>query len=289
MSFYETSSFTEYLRHEATYLIPPAENSFPVQEEQGVCGTTIVALKHTEGVLLAADRRATMGNVIASSEIEKIFIIDDYTAIGFAGTVGIATELIRLFSAEIEHYEKIEGKPLSFAGKANKLAQLIRFNFSSARQGLIAIPLIIGMDYCAGEQGHKFSHGNIVSFDVIGGQYRESHGYRAIGSGAVYAQSSLKRTFDESDSMETAIIKAIVALEDAAENDSATGGINRARGVYPLVININAHGASRLEEDTIIELVDSSHFDSWLSTQSSLRNTDSQHRKSTRSVKKEKK
>ena len=101
-------------------------------------GTTIVALKYPGGVLIAGDRRATQGNMIASRDMEKVYITDDYTAAGIAGTAAIAVEFVRLFAVELEHYEKIEGVPLTFDGKVNRLAIMVRGNLAAAMQGLVA-------------------------------------------------------------------------------------------------------------------------------------------------------
>src|SRR5947208_16866293 len=91
-------------------------------------GTTIVAVTFPGGVVLAGDRRATMGNVIAQRDIEKVFPADEYSAVGIAGTAGLAVEMVKLFQTELEHYEKIEGMTLWMAGQAHRLDALSRRN-----------------------------------------------------------------------------------------------------------------------------------------------------------------
>ena len=115
---------------------------------------------------MAGDRRATMGNIIAQRDIEKVFPADEYSCVGIAGTAGLAVEMVRLFQVELEHYEKIEGTPLSLDGKANRLAALIRGNLGMAMQGLAVVPLFAGYDLTP-------ASGRIFSYDVTGGRYEE--------------------------------------------------------------------------------------------------------------------
>ena len=107
-------------------------------------GTTIVGCLFDGGVVIAGDRRATMGNVIAQRDIEKVFVTDAYSAAGMAGTAGLGVEMLRLFTVELEHYEKIEGTTLSLEGKANKLSAMVRGNLGAAMQGLAVVPLLVG-------------------------------------------------------------------------------------------------------------------------------------------------
>ncbi len=203
-------------------------------------GTTIVALRTADGVVMAGDRRATMGNLIAQNDIEKVFAADDRSVIGIAGTAGLAVELVRLFQVELEHYEKIEGVPLSLDGKANRLATLLRGNLGMAMQGLAIVPLFAGFD--AGR-----STGRIFSYDVTGGRYEE-HDFYAVGSGASFARGSLKKLFRRGATADEAVRAALQALYDAADDDSATGGPDMARGIYPVVATVDASGVRLLAE-----------------------------------------
>ena len=182
-------------------------------------GTTIVALTFSGGVLIAGDRRATMGNLVAQRDIEKVFVTDAYSAVGIAGTAGIAVEMVRLYAVELEHYEKIEGVALSLDGKANRLAAMIRGNLGAALQGLAVLPLFIGYDL---DTTDPAAAGRIVSFDVAGGRYDEHGGYQAVGSGSLFAKSALKKLHDPSAGRDTAVRNAIEALYDAADDDTAT-------------------------------------------------------------------
>lgn len=210
-------------------------------------GTTIVALTFPGGVIMAGDRRATAGNVIASREIQKVFPADEYTCVGIAGTAGLAIEMVRLFQVELEHYEKIEGTPLSLDGKANRLATMIRGNLGLAMQGLAVVPLFAGYDLEAGE-------GRIFSYDPVGGQYEE-HGFHSVGSGSVYARGSLKKLYRADFDTAGAVTAALQALYDAADDDSATGGPDLTRRIYPVVAQVTEDGFRRLPDAEVGRLV----------------------------------
>ncbi|GGM62467.1 proteasome subunit beta [Longimycelium tulufanense] len=240
-----TSSFTEFLRAAAPEMLPGHRGSVEGRVE-APHGTTIVALTFRGGVLVAGDRRATMGNVIAQRDIEKVFVTDEYSAAGIAGTAGIAIEMVRLFAVELQHYEKIEGVPLSLDGKANRLATMLRGNLDGALMGLAVLPLFVGYDLDAPEPDRA---GRIISYDVTGGRYEESAGYHAVGSGALFAKSALKKRYDPEADAETAVRTAVEALYDAADDDTATGGPDLSRGIFPVVITITADGAVRLPEE----------------------------------------
>src|SRR5690349_15649136 len=208
-------------------------------------GTTIVALACAEGVVLAGDRRATMGNIIASRDIEKVFAADAYSLVGIAGTAGIGLELVRLFQVELEHYEKIEGAMLSIEGKANRLATMIRNNLGAAMQGLAVVPLFAGFDLDATAPDRA---GRVFSFDVAGGVYEET-GYDAIGSGSIFAKSALKKRFRKGATVDVAVRNAVEALYDAADDDTATGGPDLIRRIFPVVMTATAEGTARLADD----------------------------------------
>jgi proteasome beta subunit len=245
-----TSSFTDFLHAAAPDLLPGRRVLPP-----GVAGdlphaTTIVALTFADGVIMAGDRRATMGNLIANRDIEKVYAADPYSLVGVAGTAGIGIELIRLYQVELEHYEKIEGTMLSLDGKANRLATLIRNNLGAAMQGLAVVPLYAGYDLDARDRAKA---GRIFSFDVVGGVYEETD-YEGIGSGSLFAKSSLKKLFKRGQSAEDAISIAVEALYDAADDDTATGGPDTIRKIYPVVMTATAEGAQRVPNEHVAEI-----------------------------------
>lgn len=251
-------SFTDFLATHSPHLLPgPVPES--VARTAGAAGldvphgTTIVACVFAGGVVIAGDRRATSGNVIAQRDIEKVFVTDAYSAVGIAGSAGIAVEMVRLFTVDLEHYEKIEGVPLSIDGKANKLAGMVRANLGAALQGFVAIPLFAGYDVDASDPAKA---GRIVTYDATGGRYDEWQGYHAIGSGSVFAKSALKKRHDPAADLPTTIRTAVEALYDAADDDTATGGPDLARRIYPVVVSITgAEGAIRRPDDEIAAVV----------------------------------
>lgn len=245
-----TSSFTDFLRAQAPELLPgrrgtggnPAGQSLDLAH-----ATTIVACVFKGGVLIAGDRRATSGNLIAYRDMDKVYVTDAYSAVGVAGTAGVGVELVRLYEVELRHYEKIEGVSLSLDGKTNKLATMVRGNMDAAMAGLIALPLFVGYDVDAADPDRA---GRIVSFDAAGGRYEEFAGYHGIGSGSLFAKSALKKLHNPDADQQTAVRNAVEALYDAADDDSATGGPDLVRKIFPTIITITgAEGAVKLSEE----------------------------------------
>jgi proteasome beta subunit len=236
------SSFVDFLATARPDLLPSGRShpGVPVPLDLAPHGTTIVALTFTGGVVMAGDRRATAGNLIANRDMEKVFPADDYTAVGIAGSAGVALEMVKLFQVELEHYEKIEGAPLSLDGKANRLATMLRGNLGLAMQGLAVVPLFAGFD-------PESQVGRIFSYDVTGGRYEE-HRFHANGSGSVFARGSLKKLFRDDLSADEAVRAAVESLFDAADDDSATGGPDLTRGIYPVVAVITTEGYRRLPD-----------------------------------------
>ncbi|MGY1822884.1 proteasome subunit beta [Geodermatophilus sp. SYSU D00079] len=242
------SSFTDFLAVTAPDLLPGRRPvpQIPVGDITPH-GTTIVAVTYAGGVLMGGDRRATMGNLISSRDIEKVYPADTWSVIGIAGAAGIAIEMVKLYQVELEHYEKIEGLTLSLDGKANRLAQMIRGNLGAALQGLAVVPLFAGFDLDAAEGA---SPGRIFSYDVTGGNYEE-RGYSAVGSGSLFARNSLKKTWRPGFPEDAATRSLVEALYDAADDDSATGGPDPVRRLYPIVYRVDAEGALRLSDDEV--------------------------------------
>ncbi len=242
------SSFTDFLATTAPDLLPSrrAVPSLPVGD-LAPHGTTIVAATFDGGVLMGGDRRATMGNLISSRDIEKVYPADSYSVIGSAGAAGIAIEMVRLYQVELEHYEKIEGLTMSLDGKAHRLAQMLRGNLGAALQGLAVVPLFAGFDLDAAE---GVSPGRIFSYDVTGGNYEE-RGYATVGSGSLFARNSLKKTWRPGLPADAALRSLVESLYDAADDDSATGGPDPVRRLYPIVYRVDADGAVRLTDDEV--------------------------------------
>jgi proteasome beta subunit len=250
-----TSSFTEFLTSYSPGLLPA---NVPLAAGHGAGavaeaamhlphGTTIVAAACDVGVVMVGDRRATAGNIIAQRDIEKVFRTDDYSCVGIAGVAGMGLEVVRLFQVELEHYEKLEGRALSLEGKANRLATMIRGNLGVAMQGLVVVPLFAGYD-------EDREVGRIFSYDVVGGRYEE-HRFHGIGSGSVFARGALKKLYRDDLTADEAVLACLQALYDAADDDSATGGPDLTRRIYPVVAMVTADGFRRLSDDGVGEFV----------------------------------
>lgn len=243
------SSFADILMSYAPHLLPGANNSNLGSHDRNQIefehGTTIVATTFADGVVLAGDRRATMGNMIAKRDVRKIFRADEYSAVGAAGTWGSAVEMIRLFQVELEHYEKMEGRELSLLGKANRLGTMVKGNLGAAMQGLAVVPLLVGYDV-----GTETAH--IYSYDVTGGPFEEQR-FHSIGSGSIFAKSALKKLYSEGMPVQDAVLACVQALYDAADDDSATGGPDLARQLVPIAATVTANGFAWLSDEECTE------------------------------------
>lgn len=252
------ASFFDYLMQQRPDLAPgglPVGREVPtspILEPRGVqgwavpYGTTVLALKYREGVVIAGDRRATEGHQIADRRIEKVFKVDEHSAIAIAGAAGPCIEMAKLFQTELEHYEKLEGVQLSCEGKANKLGQMVKANLPMVFQGLIVVPIYAGFD-------QKRGGGRIFKYDLTGGRYEESD-YYSIGSGGKDARSTLREHFRKDLSDSDALRVALQALYTAADEDIGTGGPDLVRGIYPTAKMVNADGIADVEERTIAEM-----------------------------------
>ncbi|MCG7524134.1 proteasome subunit beta [Streptomyces sp. OfavH-34-F] len=242
-----SSSFMDFLSDQAPEMLPGNRQAPPLKGAiEAPHGTTIVAAAFPGGVVLAGDRRATMGNMIAQRDIEKVFPADEYSAVGIAGTAGLAVEMVKLFQLELEHFEKVEGAQLSFEGKANRLSTMIRSNLAMAMQGLAVVPVFAGYDV-------DRERGRIFSYDVTGGR-SEEHGYASTGSGSIFARGSMKKLYRDDLTERETLTLVVQALYDAADDDSATGGPDVGRRIYPIVTVITDEGFRRLTDAQSAEI-----------------------------------
>src|ERR1700722_723839 len=247
----ESSSFAGFLSSYAPQLLPVSSlRDFPGASDTAgslTHATTIVAVVCDEGVVLASDRRATAGSMISKRDVEKVFRCDQFSAMGIAGVLALGLEFARLFQVELEHYEKMEGRSLSLEGKANRLAAMIRGNLGLAMQGLVLVPLLVGYDLDSGA-------GRIFSYDPTGGP-SEEHRFYSIGSGSVFARGALKKLYADDIPASEAVLCCLQALYDAADDDSATGGLDLARRIFPVVTMVTGDGFRRLPEAEVAEAV----------------------------------
>lgn len=228
--------------------MPEAPFARPPQDSPTIpCGTTVVAVRHAAGVLLAGDRRATSGNFISHRNLEKVFPAGRHSGIAVAGAAGPSIEMVRLFQLQLEHYEKVEGQPLSLEGQANQLGQLVRSNLTAALTGLVAIPLFAGYDLAR-------EHGRLFQYDITGGRYEEQD-FAANGSGRLHASTVVKLGYKPDMPLLDAIDLVVSALFEAAEEDSATGGPDLIRRIFPVVATVDELGYRRIETEEVEERV----------------------------------
>jgi proteasome beta subunit len=248
---WQSSSFSDFLSLYAPDLLPGRSLRAPVLAGSSIAsqvshGTTIIAAVHARGVVIAGDRRATTGSMISKRDVDKVFRSDEFSAVAMAGTLALGIDFAHLFQVELEHYEKMEGRPLSLMGKAHRLAELIRGNLAAAMQGLVVVPLFVGYDLDSGV-------GRIFSYDPAGGP-SEEHGFHSIGSGSVFASGALKKLYRENMSVEESVLCCVQALYDAADDDSATGGPDVVRRIYPVAVNVTDEGYSTVPEAEMAEI-----------------------------------
>ncbi len=209
-------------------------------------GTTVLSLVYDEGVLMAGDRLATEGHQVGTRDMEKVFKIDESCLMAIAGAAGPAIEMMKMFKLELEHYQKVEDRELTFEGKANRLSFLLRQNLPAAMQGLVVMPLFCGYDP---EKGR----GRIYKFDITGGRFSETD-YYATGSGGKDARSSLKKSFRHHDlGRDAAVAASVEALMDAADEDRATGGFDLTRKIYPIVKVVTGSKVEDVAESQILD------------------------------------
>ena len=245
-----TPSFSDFLAQHSPGLLPGASGFGGDSNPLGRAAddvianlphaTTLIAAQCEHGVVLAGDRRATAGSMISKRDVEKVFRSDEYSAVGFAGVASVGLDFVRLFQVELEHYEKMEGRSLSLEGKANRLATMIRGNLMGAMQGLVAVPLFAGYDEDTGR-------GRIFSYDVAGGPYEE-HRFHSIGSGSVFAKGAMKKLFADDMAVRDTVLACVQALYDAADDDSATGGPDLTRRIFPVIATVTGDGFRRLSD-----------------------------------------
>ena len=245
---YDGSSFSELLRIECPHLAFDPGRFADVERLNVPHGTTVLAFKCADGVIVAGDRLATEGMRVASRDVQKVYATDDHSMIAIAGAAGPAIEMARIMRVELEHYEKIEGQALELDGKANKLSQMIRANLPAAMQGLVVVPLFAGYDL-------RRKQGRLWKFDVTGGRYEEAE-FESTGSGSLFARESLKKSHKISASKEEALEIAVTALTDAADEDRGTGGVDTVRGIFPTVIYCSEPGIEQAPESDIRSVYD---------------------------------
>jgi proteasome beta subunit len=215
----------------------------PVDPALVTHGTTVVAVRYADGVVMAGDRRATAGNLISHRDMEKVFPADRHSGVAIAGAAGPAVDMVRLFQLQLEHYEKVEGQALSLEGKANQLSMMVRGHLPMAMQGLVVVPLFAGYYV-------RRAVGRLYQYDVTGGRYEEA-AYASTGSGSLFAGTVVKLGYRDGLNRSDAIDLALSALYQAADLDSATGAPDVVRGIYPIVATITVEGFTRVDDGEV--------------------------------------
>lgn len=256
----QCSSFFDFIQQTRPELTPAArwgsEGRVPASVDeiqrhvlsQLAHGTTVLAVKYEKGVVIVGDRRAIEGYQVASRRMEKVFKTDSHSAVAIAGAAGPCMEMAKLFGTELEHYEKLDGVPLSCEGKANRLGQMVKANLPMVIQGLVVIPLFVGFDL-------KQQEGRIFKYDVTGGKYEETE-YHAVGSGGKDARVTIKERFRKNLSQPEAIFLGLQAILSAAEEDLGTGGPDSFRGIYPTIKIVDVQGVRDVEESEVASQCD---------------------------------
>ncbi len=232
------SGLLDRLGHNRMFENAENENSLEITH-----GTTVVAAKFADGVIIAGDRRATSGNLISHRNMQKVFEADKWSGVAIAGAAGPAIEMVKLFQLQLQHYEKVEGHALSLEGKANQLSQMLRNHLPAAMAGMVVVPLFAGFD-------RRRGFGRLFAYDVTGGRYEEED-FVASGSGSLFARTVIKMGYKATNDHDTAVDLMIKALFTAADDDSATGGPDSMRGIYPIVASITSDGYTELDESDI--------------------------------------
>jgi proteasome beta subunit len=242
---YQGSSFAELLGSQFPHLLPDLRGIVQLGDARVAHGTTVLALRFGDGVLVAGDRLATMGNLVGSRDIQKVYATSAHSLMAIAGAAGPSIEMARLLRVQLEHYEKIEGEPLELEGKANTLSGLIRQNLPAAMQGLVVVPIFAGYD-------RRRRLGRVWKYEITGARFEEQD-YDSVGSGSIFARESLKKRWKSACTATEALTMAIEALTDAADEDRATGGIDVVRGIYPTVKLCTEAGIQDIEDSEIAQ------------------------------------
>ncbi|MGH9118752.1 MAG: proteasome subunit beta [Acidimicrobiales bacterium] len=236
-------SFVELLRR--ANLVPAAPAPSADHRLTITHGTTVIAIRYADGVVMAGDRRATSGNLISHRTMEKVFPADRHSGVATAGAAGPAMDMVKLFQLQLEHYEKVEGVGLSLEGKANQLSGMVRAHLPAAMQGLVVVPLFAGYDL-------RRQQGRLFQYDVTGGRYEETN-FASTGSGSLHAGTVIKLGWSDAMNRGDAVDLAISALFQAADEDSATGGPDPIRGIYPTIATITGDGFGRVPESEVAD------------------------------------
>jgi proteasome beta subunit len=217
--------------------------------------TTILAFKFSGGVLVAGDRRATSGNTVVYDRADKVLEIDRHSIMAIAGVPATAWEMARVLEHSFQYFRRTQLQEMSVDGKVRALSKLLRDNFGFVMQGVgIVVPIFATYDFGGAEPG-----GRLYFYDAMGAQF-EVTDFAATGSGSpsvrgiLYYENSWGKKPLAKLSEDEAVTVALRALDTAAESDTATGGIDRAAKIFPVMKVVAADGISTVAPEKIATL-----------------------------------
>ena len=232
----------------AGYLPADSRAALPVVETHG---TTILAFKFADGVLVAGDRRATAGNVVMYDRADKVLDIDRHSVMAIAGSWGAAWEMARMIEHSFQFYRRSQLQEMSVEGKVRALSKMLRDNLGMALQGVgLVVPLFATYDHGAADPAKVFF------YDAMGAQF-EATDFAASGSGGPAVRSVLyyENTWGKAPlrtlNQQEAITVVLRALDTAADSDTATGGIDRDGKIFPVVKIVGREGVTSVSDDQL--------------------------------------
>lgn len=240
---------SEGYRFPAKALSPsdPAGSGLPFEPTEG---TTILALRYRDGVMVAGDRRATAGHTVLYDRADKVIPIDDYSLMAISGSPAMAFEIARILEHSFQYHRRRQLQEMSIEAKLRRLSLLIRDNLPMAVQGIGAvIPIFATYD-------QEADLGRIYFYDVLGAQF-EVADFATTGSGssavrgAMYYMNRWGGPPFSQLSREDAVGLSLRLLFTASEYDSATGRYESSAGVYPTVKTITSGGQEDIDLDEL--------------------------------------
>jgi len=172
-------------------------------------GTTTIGMVCKDGVVVATERRATMGTTIAHKTAKKVYRINDHLAMTTAGLVGDAQMLARYLKGETDLYKLQRGSDIPVKGAATLMSNIL----NQRKFAPYYVQLIIG--------GVDKSGPHIFSLDAAGGSIEDK--YTTTGSGSPYVFGVLEDNYRDNITIDEGIDLAIRALSAAMKRDSASG------------------------------------------------------------------
>ncbi|MBX3118385.1 MAG: hypothetical protein KF784_04915 [Fimbriimonadaceae bacterium] len=206
-------------------------------------GTTVLALRHKDGVLMLADRRATAGNLVMFDHAEKIIALDDSTILAISGSFARSVEVSRFLKHSFKYYRRTVLSEMSLDGKLMEISRALAGNLSAAMEGVgVFLPIVAAYDAKTGGFSMHF-------FDVAGARFQNAQ-YACAGSGSERIRGVfefLGRTKKpwETRPLDDVLADGLLMLDIAADLDSATGGFSK---ILPAAFSLTVDGIRPVDE-----------------------------------------